>query len=90
MIQHDDSELGPTEVFTGAMANIVARNTKTVRVIDAATFATLQFMYPTPATGVSPDAVSPETIASYPNGTILRFVKSFKLTSGSIKATYLT
>jgi hypothetical protein len=98
MITHDDNELGPTEFFQGAMTTLNSRQAKTLRVIDAATFSNLIMMYPAggaasippPPPGPHVDAINAKDIASYPAGTIIRFVKSFQLTAGSVRATYIT
>lgn len=91
MVTHDDHLLGPNETFANAMANTVTRKAKTIQILDAAKFATLTYMYQVPGgeADAAPDAIDPATVASYPVGTELRFVSTFKLSQGVIKVVYL-
>jgi hypothetical protein len=77
--------LGPTEFFTGAMNAVIVRNVKEIHCLGAVTFTTLTFQFP--AGTVSPAPVNPNTI-TYPVLSVLSYIESFRLLTGSIQVIY--
>lgn len=66
------------------MGSTVTRNVKKIRIIDAAVFSVLTYMWPATTSG----DVTDQTTIQYPPNTELTFVKSFQLQSGAIKVVY--
>lgn len=79
--------LGPIEYFDGAMAGVVTRKVKVIRVIEDAAFTELEMQWPgaPPTTG----AADPATIA-FPALFEIWDVEAFQLASGSIQVVYHT
>ena len=77
--------LGPTEFFTGAMGAVITRKVKEIRCLSAVTFTTLTFQFQTATS--SPAPVNPNTI-TYPVYTVLSYIESFRLLTGSIQVIY--
>jgi hypothetical protein len=78
-------QLGPTEFWDGAMAAVVTRKTKVIKVVEQATFTTLTMQFP--ATPATTGAANPNAL-TYPAQAEIRDVASFRLATGSIQAIY--
>ena len=75
--------LGPIDFFAGAMSAPVARNVKSIYVVDSATFTVLDTMYNAGTAG----AADPTTL-TFPAGSEIEFIKRFQLATGIIQVIY--
>lgn len=87
-----DNPLGPVAFFSGGMDAALQRPARQIRVIDTATFATLQMEFTAGeiTDGALVDTAGDASGISFPTLSIIHNVKSFKLTTGTIEVIFRT
>lgn len=81
--------LGPTELFTGPMADPIARKVKEIHCLADSTFTKLDFQFPAATLTLPVDPSDPSGV-TFPALYIIGYVMNFQLLTGTIHVIYET